>query len=406
MQPPDLARGIALVNEGDFSAAVVTLAAALRAFETQTGSERQRAQAELYLGIAYLELDQEVMARTRFRAALRLDPGMRLDPEQFSPQVLRTFEASRGDTVATPSAKASPGPQQAPAQARVESQKKKKVLPFILIGGGATIAGVAVAAGSGGPETPGSSSTTTLPGITTTTSSTTTTTTPPTTNPPSTTTTVPAPPPPPPATCSYDATSDPHTLPAAGGNAACQVRTGSNCQWTAELDKGEEFVTLTGGTSGPGNGAVAFRFTANTTNNSREARIRLRNTTTATDARCEFEQPPQSGLAPGQALVWTGSLDIDGGRGQVVVDGAAGVFQERVGRHSLVTGSGIHRIEATLVSGAGRPGIWRFELAGSFEPGSLRPIAGDVLSITPQAIDFRLSGRTGERVVFGFRTAR
>src|SRR5262245_47990221 len=96
----DLTRGIALVNEGDFSAAVVTLAATLRALEAQTGSERRRAQAELYLGIAYLELDQEVMARTRFREALRLDPEMRLDPEQFSPQVLRTFEASRADAVA------------------------------------------------------------------------------------------------------------------------------------------------------------------------------------------------------------------------------------------------------------------------------------------------------------------
>src|SRR5574341_702150 len=72
--PPDaeLASAIALVREGDFEAAM----------------------AYLYLGVSFLELDQELTARGKFHSACRLDPELRMDPRQFSAQQIRVFEAA------------------------------------------------------------------------------------------------------------------------------------------------------------------------------------------------------------------------------------------------------------------------------------------------------------------------
>src|SRR5690242_18321704 len=88
-QPPapagDLQAGIALVKEGDFEGAVLKLDGAIRALELDPRGGRDLATAYLYLGVAYLELDQQGSARARFRQALGRDPAMRLDPRQFSP---------------------------------------------------------------------------------------------------------------------------------------------------------------------------------------------------------------------------------------------------------------------------------------------------------------------------------
>ena len=62
------------------------------------------AAAYLYLGIAYLELDQELLARAKFRQALGIAPGLRLDPGQFSAQVIRVFETTRESLRSEPAA--------------------------------------------------------------------------------------------------------------------------------------------------------------------------------------------------------------------------------------------------------------------------------------------------------------
>ena len=97
-------------------------------------------------------------------------------------------------------------------------------------------------------------------------------------------------------------------------------------------------------------------------------------------------------------------LDVPGGRGQVVFNGSEVVFPPK-GRVPLAgrTHSGVNRVEATLVEAGGKPGLWRFELGESAAPGSLRVIAGQVTLITADSVVFRLSGRSGERVVFTFR---
>lgn len=108
-------------------------------------------------------------------------------------------------------------------------------------------------------------------------------------------------------------------------------------------------------------------------------------------------------------IAWASELDLDGGSGQVVVNGETAAFASRGRSAGAAVGRrGVNRIEAQVVEAAGRPGTWRFELGttGSLEAGSVRVIAGEVALVTESAIVFRLKGRPGERVVFAFRTDR
>jgi len=107
----DLAAGIALVRDGDFEAAILRLDAAARRLQADRARAKEAAQALVYLGVAYLELDQEPLARGKFQAALALDPQLRLDPHQFSPQQIRLFDSVRPSV---PTAAASPGPSPTP----------------------------------------------------------------------------------------------------------------------------------------------------------------------------------------------------------------------------------------------------------------------------------------------------
>ena len=193
----DLAQGIALVKEGDFERAVPRLDAAIQRLGTK-GAPRDLAQAHLYLGIAYLELDQEATARGRFREALSQDPELRLEASSFSAQTIRVFEAARAEM----------------------PPRKKKGAPVLLIaGGGAAAAGIALAASGGGSST--DTTTTTLGGPTTTSpaaSTTTTTTTPPASS--TTTTTLPA-------GCRFTLSPALQSFPSSGGQGTCNISTTS-----------------------------------------------------------------------------------------------------------------------------------------------------------------------------------
>ena len=58
------------------------------------------------------------------------------------------------------------------------------------------------------------------------------------------------------------------------------------------------------------------------------------------------------------------------------------------------------------MNGPGRPATWRFDLSAlGIVPGSVRVVAGEVAQVGPDRVVFRLKGRTGERVVFGFTVA-
>lgn len=367
-QDPAVRSGIALVREGDFEAALASLDEAVRRLSVAPQPDPDLPVAYLYLGIAYLELDQELLARAKFREALGVAAGLRLDAGQFSAQVIRVFEATRESL-----------PSEPPATTLPPERKKRSSLAFLLVGGGAAAAGVALAAGGGGGSSAATTTTTTTQPVATTTTTTTTTL--------------------PPASCSYSLTPASTTLDKDGGSGTCQVRPSlSSCRWTAEST--ENWLTISSGQSGTGNGSVRFSATKNE-GRERKGRIRLLQNK---EIRCEVVQRGEDNLRLTAAVVtWASELQVAGGSGQLILNGASGAHQGP-GRSqgSGEARRGDNRFEATLVEGRGQPGTWRFELAGAFRPGSLRVVAGELQLVTAEAIVFRLAGRPGERIVFAF----
>jgi len=100
------------------------------------------------------------------------------------------------------------------------------------------------------------------------------------------------------------------------------------------------------------------------------------------------------------AVAWRTVLDAPGARGTVRTGALA--FAVEPGERLLELPAAAETIVEAVVAG-GRTGTWRFEAtdAGAVEPGSLRVIAGDALSIGPASIAFRIGRDT--RVVFAFR---
>ena len=132
-------------------------------------------------------------------------------------------------------------------------------------------------------------------------------------------------------------------------------------------------------------------------------------TTTTTTTLIPFSGPFSGNevhlQAPDQRpATWVSQLDVPGGRGQIVLNGREALFPA-AGRAPLSVRprSGDNRVEAQLVQGQGRAGLWRFELTGDRTvAGSLRVIAGQVALVTGDVVVFRLKGQPGERVVFTF----
>jgi hypothetical protein len=126
-----------------------------------------------------------------------------------------------------------------------------------------------------------------------------------------------------------------------------------------------------------------------------------------TVAVIESLKASEDASGPARRLAWSSELNLNGGSGQVVVNGSAASFAAQ-GRSSAVAlgRRGENRVEAQVVQAAGSAGTWRFELGAttSLKPGSLRVSAGEVALVTADAIVFRLTGKSGERVAFTFRT--
>ncbi|HUG55298.1 MAG TPA: PKD domain-containing protein, partial [Vicinamibacteria bacterium] len=107
----------------------------------------------------------------------------------------------------------------------------------------------------------------------------------------------------------------------------------------------------------------------------------------------------------GQIAAWSSDLTVPEGRLQVVVNGVSAAFPGR-GRSFLSArvAGGENRIEAIVVEGTGKPGLWRIDLqnAEAVLASSLRVVAGEVVSLGPTSATFRLAGNPGERIVLTF----
>lgn len=87
--------GIQQVKDGHFDAALLTLDAVVRQLRSDPARHPELTRAFVYLGAAYVGLQQESPARENFKEALKLDKALQLDPNEFPPRVVRVFEATR-----------------------------------------------------------------------------------------------------------------------------------------------------------------------------------------------------------------------------------------------------------------------------------------------------------------------
>jgi PKD repeat protein len=109
--------------------------------------------------------------------------------------------------------------------------------------------------------------------------------------------------------------------------------------------------------------------------------------------------------APDSATGWVSHLEVADASGQVVLNrGRLMMATTGISRQSAALRHGENRIDAQLVRGTGKPGVWRFDLGATegFEPGSLRVLEGEVALLTDRIVVFRLKGQAGERVAFSF----
>jgi hypothetical protein len=104
------------------------------------------------------------------------------------------------------------------------------------------------------------------------------------------------------------------------------------------------------------------------------------------------------------ALAWSSDLGVEGGRLQLIVNGSASYPDAGRGYGMAAFSDGQNHVEATLVEGRGKAGLWRFDFMGSraIAPGSIRVLAGDVASVAASSVTFRLNGIPGERIAFTF----
>ena len=132
---PSVQAGIRQVDEGDLSAAVITLTNALSRLDAAQAPERERALGYVYLGMAQLGLGQADPARASLRYAWSLNQGARLDPKRFPPRVVRLYD-------------------EVGAEVRAHSQGTRSTRSLAIVGTAAAVGlGGAVAIAGGGQPT-------------------------------------------------------------------------------------------------------------------------------------------------------------------------------------------------------------------------------------------------------------
>lgn len=90
---PYFDRGLRQMSEGEYQEAVLTLEPVVR--RLPGGKNKEQARAEFYLGVAYLELNRQALAKERFSAALEHDPSLKPTPRAFSSKVMSFFGSVR-----------------------------------------------------------------------------------------------------------------------------------------------------------------------------------------------------------------------------------------------------------------------------------------------------------------------
>lgn len=142
----DVRRGIALVDDGEYDSAILTLDSAVRRLSAEKGhSTGDLAEAYFYLGVAYLGKGHETSAKARFREAVKQARDMSPSPEKFPPRVIELFEKAKEESRGEKPSATAPAASAAPAK-KGGSSKALLVIGGVALAGG----GAALALGGGG----------------------------------------------------------------------------------------------------------------------------------------------------------------------------------------------------------------------------------------------------------------
>jgi hypothetical protein len=205
----------------------------------------------------------------------------------------------------------------------------------------------------------------------------------------------------------FSTTSIPVSATATGANSVLFRSDEINCMTLATTDPDEASTTVTG--PGPTYSTV---FTVGTVTTTVCYRIKARAVSSCgafTDAASVQPVTVQTPfcfapvIGSGHSTTWSSDLALEKGRLQLTVNGGDLIYAESgrsVGTSALNDGE--NRIEAILVAGPGKPGLWRFDLDAE-AVGTIHILAGDVASVTVSGVTFRLQGTPGERVAFTFQ---
>jgi len=205
----------------------------------------------------------------------------------------------------------------------------------------------------------------------------------------------------------FSTTSIPVSATANGANSVLFRSDEINCMTLATTDPDEASTTVTG--PGPTYSTV---FTVGTVTTTVCYRIKARAVSSCgafTDAASVQPVTVQTPfcfapvIGSGHSTTWSSDLALEKGRLQLTVNGGDLIYAESgrsVGTSALNDGE--NRIEAILVAGLGKPGLWQFDLDAE-AVGTIHILAGDVASVTVSGVTFRLQGTPGERVAFTFQ---
>ncbi|HKX00766.1 MAG TPA: BACON domain-containing carbohydrate-binding protein [Bryobacteraceae bacterium] len=172
-----------------------------------------------------------------------------------------------------------------------------------------------------------------------------------------------------PGACTYSITPSSQSFSASGGNDSIAVSVGASCAWTAQSN--DDWITVSTGASGAGNGTVTYSVAANTGNSSR--------TGTMTIAGKTFTVNQASSQCSYSLSATSASVASGGGTNGVVVSADTGCSWTAVSNVSWIT------IETGLTgSGSGSVSYTVDPNTGAARSGTLT-IAGVTFTVTQDA---------------------
>ena len=153
--------------------------------------------------------------------------------------------------------------------------------------------------------------------------------------------------------CAVTVTNSLQTVPPSGASGTLTVATNRDCTWAAS--SGVAWIVITGGSSGQGDGSVAYRVAANTDSSSRRGAIDVNSAqvTIAQDAACRFEVSASSTTVSAEGGSVTVNVQSGGTCGWTAASQSDWIA---VANGSSGTGDGVATLSVSPNHGAARNG--------------------------------------------------